>query len=133
MRSPREEEEQRIMYANYHANDLRRVDNRFEQSDKQWRKDQAGTLNMYIDDILFGGYFVGFNTSVEVGIPAIVDGMPYIEGTLSLKIINDEWAFSVDGAADFNIFEMEATLALKSYNGFPVVDKFSFFIGGFFR
>ena len=131
-RSPREEEEQRIMYANYHANDLRRVDNRFEQSDKKWRENQAGTLNMYVDDILFGGYFIGFNTSVEVGIPAIVDGMPYIQGTLSLKIINDEWAFSVEGEADFNIFEMEATLALKSYNGVPVLDKFSFFIGGFF-
>lgn len=132
MRSPREEEEQRIIYANYQANDLRRVDNRFEESDKQWRQKQAGTLNMYVDDILFGGYFIGFNTSVEVGIPAIVDGMPYIEGTLALKIINDEWAFSVDGAADFAIFEMEATLALRSYNGIPVLDTFKFFIGGFF-
>lgn len=132
MRSPREEEEQRIVYANYHANDLRRVDNRYEDSDKQWRQKQAGTLNMYIDDILFGGYFIGFNTSVEVGIPAIVDGMPYIEGTLSLKVINDEWAFSVDGAADLGIFEMEATLALRSYNGIPVLDTFKFFIGGFF-
>ncbi len=132
MRSPREEEEQRIIYANYTATDLRRVDNRFEQSDKKWRENQAGTLNMYVDDILFGGYFIGFNTSVEVGIPAIVDGMPYVQGTLSLKIINDEWAFSVDGEADFMIFEMEATLALKSYNGFPVLDEFSFFIGGFF-
>ncbi len=132
MRSPREEEEVRIMYANYTATDLRRVDNRFEQSDKQWRENQAGTLNMYVDDILFGGYFVGFNTSIEVGIPAIVDGMPYIQGTLTLKIINDEWAFSVDGEADFMIFEMEATLSLKSYNGIPVLDEFSFFIGGFF-
>ncbi len=132
MRSPREEEEVRIMYANYTATDLRRVDNRFEQSDKKWRENQAGTLNMYVDDILFGGYFIGFNTSVEVGIPAIVDGMPYIQGTLTLKIINDEWAFSVDGEADFMIFEMEATLALKSYNGIPVLDEFSFFIGGFF-
>ena len=132
MRSPREEEEMRIMYANYHANDLRRVDNRFEQSDKKWRENQAGTLNMYVDDILFGGYFIGFNTSVEVGIPAIVDGMPYIQGTLSLKIINDEWAFAVEGEADFMIFEMEATLALKSYNGVPVLDTFKFFIGGVF-
>lgn len=132
MRSPREEEEMRIAYANYYANDLRRVDNRYEESDKEWRQDQLGTLNIYVDDILFGGYFIGFNTSVEVGIPAIVDGMPYIEGTLSLKVINDEWAFSVEGSADFMAFEMEATLALKSYNGIPVLDTFKFFIGGFF-
>ena len=131
-RSPREEEEQRIVYANYTANDLRRVDNRYEQSDKQWRQNQTGTLNMYVDDILFGGYFIGFNTTVEVGIPAIVDGMPYIEGTLSLKIINHEWEFMVSGTADLNVFEMEATLALKSYNGIPVLDTFSFFVGGFF-
>ena len=132
LRSPREEEEQLIVYANYTATDLRRVDNKYEKSDKQWRTDQAGTLNMYIDDILFGGYFIGFNTSVEVGIPALVDGMPYIEGTLALKIINDEWAFRVEGSAELMAFEMEATLALKSYNGFPVLDEFSFFIGGFF-
>lgn len=131
MRSPREEEEVRIIYANYTATDLRRVDNRYEQSDKKWRQDQAGTLNMYVDDILFGGYFIGFNASVEVGIPAIVDGMPYIEGTLALKIINDEWEFAVNGVVDLNVFEMEASLELKSYNGFPVVDKFYFFVGGF--
>ena len=131
-RSPREEEEVRIVYANYTAGDLRRVDNRYEESDKSWRMSQQGTLNMYVDDILFGGYFIGFNTSVEVGIPAIVNGMPYIEGTLGLKIINDEWDVAVDGVADLNLFEMEASLHLKSYNGFPVVNSFYFYVGGFF-
>ncbi len=117
--------------SNYTAAQLRATDLQFRKDQMAWRDSQVGTLNLYMDDILFGaGGFIGFNTSISVGIPAYADGLPYIEGTLSLKIINDYWEFGVEGSADMLIFEMEASLKLKSYNGIPVPDEIYFFIGG---
>ncbi len=116
---------------NYTAAQLRATDLQFRKDQMAWRDSQVGTLNLYMDDILFGaGGFIGFNTSISVGIPAYADGLPYVEGTLSLKIINDYWEFGVEGSADMLIFEMEASLKLKSYNGIPVPDEIYFFIGG---
>ena len=118
-------------YSNYTATQLRSTYTQHEREQRAWRNSQVGTLNLYMDDILFGkGGFIGFNTAIEVGIPAYVDGMPYIQGRLSLKIINDYWEFGVYGAADMMVFEMEAELQLKSYNGFPVPDKIYFRVGG---
>lgn len=117
--------------SNYTAAQLRATDLQFRKDQMAWRDKQAGTLNLYMDDILFGaGGFIGFNTQISVGIPAYADGLPYIEGTLSLKIINDYWEFGVEGSADMLVFEMEASLKLKSYNGIPVPDEIYFFIGG---
>ncbi len=117
--------------SNYTAKQLRATDLQFRKDQMEWRDSQKGTLNLYMDDILFGaGGFIGFNTEISVGIPAYADGLPYIDGTLSLKIINDYWEFGVDGTAEMLIFEMEASLKLKSYNGIPVPDEISFFIGG---
>lgn len=117
---------------NYTSMDLRITQMHEAAEEKRWREKQVGTLNIYVDDILFGGGgFIGFNTAVEVGIPSYAQGMPYIQGTLALKIINDYWEFGVEGEADAIIFEMEASLQLKSYNGIPVPDKVYFFIGGF--
>lgn len=115
----------------YTAQQLRDTDTQYKKDQAAWRAEQRGTLNLYMDDILFGaGGFIGFNTTIEVGIPAYVDGMPYVEGTLSLKVINDYWEFGVEGAADLMVFEMEATLRFKSYKSIPVPDEFYFFIGG---
>ncbi len=117
--------------SNYTAAQLRATDLQFRKDQMAWRDSQVGTLNLYMDDILFGaGGFIGFNTQITIGIPAYADGLPYIEGTLSLKIINDYWEFGVEGSADMLVFEMEATLKLKSYNGIPVPDEIYFFIGG---
>ncbi len=116
---------------NYTAAQLRATDLKFRKDQMEWRDSQVGTLNLYMDDILFGaGGFIGFNTTISVGIPAYADGLPYIEGTLSLKVINDYWEFGIEGSADMLIFEMEASLKLKSYNGIPVPDEIDFFIGG---
>ena len=115
----------------YTAEQLRANDTKYKKDQAQWREDQAGTLNLYMDDILFGsGGFIGFNTMIEVGIPSYVDGMPYVQGELYLKIINDYWEFGVEGEADMMVFEMEASLHFKSYNSIPVPDSFYFFIGG---
>ncbi|MBQ8164073.1 MAG: hypothetical protein IJZ93_06915 [Clostridia bacterium] len=117
--------------SNYTAAQLRATDSQLRKDQMEWRDSQSGTLNLYMDDILFGaGGFIGFNTSIEVGIPAYADGLPYIEGTLSLKVINDYWEFGLEGSADMLVFEMEATLKLKSYNGIPIPDEIYFFIGG---
>lgn len=118
-------------YSKYTATQLRSTYTANEREQREWRNSQVGTLNLYMDDILFGkGGFIGFNTTIEVGIPAYVDGMPYVRGTLALKIINDYWEFGVEGSADVMVFEMEAALYLKSYNGFPVPDKIAFHVGG---
>ena len=115
----------------YTAEQLRMNDTKYKKDQAKWRAEQAGTLNLYMDDILFGsGGFIGFNTMIEVGIPAYVDGMPYVEGELYLKVINDYWEFGVEGEADMMVFEMEASLHFKSYNSIPVPDSFYFFIGG---
>lgn len=115
----------------YTAEQLRANDTAYKKDQANWRAEQAGTLNLYMDDILFGaGGFIGFNTMIEVGIPSYADGLPYVEGELYLKVINDYWEFGVEGEADMMIFEMEASLHFKSYNSIPVPDSFYFFIGG---
>lgn len=115
----------------YTADQLRANDTKYRKDQASWRAKQAGTLNLYMDDILFGsGGFIGFNTQIVVGIPSYAEGLPYVEGMLYLKVINDYWEFGVDGKADMMVFEMEASLHLKSYNGIPVPDSFYFFIGG---
>ena len=115
----------------YTAAQLRANDSQLRKDQMAWRDSQRGTLNLYMDDILFGaGGFIGFNTGIEVGIPAYADGLPYIQGTLYLKVINEYWEFGVSGSADMMLFEMEATLRFKSYKGIPVPDEISFFIGG---
>ena len=79
----------------YTAAQLRANDSQLRKDQMAWRDSQRGTLNLYMDDILFGaGGFIGFNTAIEVGIPAYADGLPYIQGTLSLKVINDFSAVS---------------------------------------
>ena len=56
----------------------------------------------------FGGGFIGFNTSVEVEVPSYADGLSDVEGTLDLKVMNNEYTIGVQGSADMMAFEMEA-------------------------
>jgi len=126
-----EKKQMEMGVSGYTAAQLRANDTALRKDQMAWRDSQRGTLNLYMDDILFGaGGFIGFNTGIEVGIPAYADGLPYIEGILYLKVINDYWEFGVSGSADMMLFEMEATLRFKSYKGIPIPDEISFFIGG---
>ena len=82
-----------------------------------WEKAKGASLGLYLHDVLFGGGFIGFNSSMEIGVPSYVDGMPAIDGTLDLRVMNKEWAMEIAGKADLLMMEMEATLGLQSYNG----------------
>ncbi|MFQ9801493.1 MAG: hypothetical protein ACLR23_24205 [Clostridia bacterium] len=75
---------------------------------------------------------MGFNTSLEVGIPSYADGMPENRGTLNLNIMpaNTTWTVGIEGEADFEFLEMEASLELKAYNNIPVPNKLYLYIGG---
>ncbi len=122
----------KLAKSNYTADQLRDVQARYAQDQAAWEEAESISATVYVHDILFGGGFVGFHASVDVGIPSYADGLPGIEGTLDLHImpINKKWAVGVSGSADFGFVQMEATLALKSYNYIPIVDTLYFFIGG---
>ena len=118
--------------SNYTPDQLRDVQDRYAADQAAWEEAEAGSLALYVHDILFGGGFVGFNTSLEVGIPSYADGMPGIEGTLNLNIMpaNTTWTVGIEGEADFEFLEMEASLELKAYNNIPVPNKLYLYIGG---
>ncbi len=122
----------KLAKSNYTADQLRDVQARYAQDQAAWEEAESISMTLYVHDILFGGGFVGLHASVDVGIPSYADGLPGIEGTLDLHImpINKKWAVGVSGSADYGFVQMEATLALKSYNYIPIVDTLYFFIGG---
>lgn len=117
--------------SNYTPSQLRDVQDRYAEDQEEWEDAEGGSLNLYIHDILFGGGFIGFNTSVEVEVPSYADGLPSVEGTLDLKVMNNEYTIGVQGSADMMAFEMEAEIRLRSNNGIPIPDKLYFYAGGF--
>ena len=92
--------------SNYTPSQLRDVQDRYAEDQEEWEDAEGGSLNLYIHDILFGGGFIGFNTSVEVEVPSYADGLPSVEGTLDLKVMNNEYTIGVQGSADMMAFEM---------------------------
>ena len=89
------------------------------------------SATVQVDDILFGGgKYLGVNFSVALGLPSYFDGMPGIEGVLTVKTVGD-WAVDVSGAASFATFAMEAELVIQSRDGIPYPDTLHFFVGGF--
>ncbi len=118
--------------SNYTAEQLRDVQKRYAQDQADWEEAESGSLSLYVHDILFGGGFIGFHASVDVGIPSYADGLPGIEGTLDMHIMpmDKKWEVGVAGSADFGFVQMEANLALKAYNGIPIADTIYFYIGG---
>ena len=80
-----------IRDSNYTPSQLRDVQDRYAEDQEEWEDAEGGSLNLYIHDILFGGGFIGFNTSVEVEVPSYADGLPSVEGTLDLKVMNNEY------------------------------------------
>lgn len=109
---------------------------RFETSTDMGDGAEAGdgdsrSATIQVDDILFGGgKYQGVNFSVALGLPSYIDGMPGIEGVLTVKTVGD-WAVGVSGAASFATFAMEAELAIQSKDGIPYPDTLHFFVGGF--
>ena len=99
------------------------------QTGKEFTKGQASVL---VDDILFGcgKGFMGVNFSVNVALPAYVDAMPSLTGTLTINTINN-WSFGVKGKCQFTTITIEAELNLKSYKNIPIPDKLNFYIAGF--
>ncbi|MBR3998122.1 MAG: hypothetical protein IKI93_07240, partial [Clostridia bacterium] len=87
-------------------------------------------LSIVIDDVLFGGEYLGVNLEVGLGIPPYIMNMPALECILSIHTVGD-WSFSVDGQCHFSSFKLQASLSILSNNGVPIVDSLSFFVGGF--
>lgn len=83
-----------------------------------------------VNDILFGGEYLGFNAELKVQIPGYTPAMPTMGAEIKINTIGD-WAVSVDGNLKFTKLEMEASIVIKSKNGYPVPDKLYFFIKGF--
>ena len=108
----------------------------FETSTDMGDSAEAGdgdsrSATIQVDDILFGGgQYQGVNFSVALGLPSYIDGMPGIEGVLTVKTVGD-WAVGVSGAASFATFAMEAELAIQSKDGIPYPDTLRFYVGGF--
>ena len=87
-------------------------------------------LSIVIDDILFGGEYLGVNLEVALGIPPYILNMPALECVLSVHTVGD-WSFSAEGQCHFASFKLQANLSILSDDGTPIVDSLSFFVGGF--
>ena len=89
-------------------------------------------MNLYVTDILFGGGFAGFNTTIEVSLPEYFNVVPALEGSLTIKVLPATsyrdgriWEIGAAGSADLIMLELEASLGLKETPaGVPVVDHF---------
>ena len=119
--------------SNYTADQLRDVEARYARDQKNWRESQKGSMNLYVDNILFGGGFLGFVSTIEVSLPSYAEGLPGIGGTLDLHIMPalDYWKVGVAGEADFELLKFEAAITLKKAHGeIPGLDKLYFYIEG---
>jgi hypothetical protein len=97
---------------------------------KKEKQADAGEAAVKVKDILFGGEYIGFNANLKVQIPGYTPAMPTMAANLTINTIGD-WAVSVDGKLKFTKLEMEASIYIKSKDGYPVPDKLYFFIKGF--
>ncbi|MGN0414182.1 MAG: YDG domain-containing protein [Agathobacter sp.] len=86
------------------------------------------TGKVQVEDVLFGGKYIGVNLTIQVAVPSYVDGMPQMEGTLTVKTVGD-WKVGVKGVMDYTNFLMEGEIAIKSYKNIAVPDKIRFFVG----
>ncbi len=118
---------------NYTADQLRDVEARYARDQRNWRESQKGSMNLYVDNILFGGGFLGFVASIDVALPSYAEGLPGVGGTLDLHIMPalDYWKIGVEGEADFELLKLEAALTLKKAHGeIPGLDKLYLYVEG---
>lgn len=92
--------------------------------------DKEISASVEINDILFGGKYLGVNFSVGIGVPSLVNGMPDMEATLEINTVGD-WSVGVEGECEFTSFVLEAGIKIKSKNNIPVPDSLHFYMGGF--
>ena len=123
---------------NYTAEQLVEIDRKYKADTDKWLAAQGGTLTLVVENILFGdNRFLGFDASLEVGIPSYFANVGGIEGTLSLAVwmLNPAddtlWEIGVDGAIDLELFFVEATMVLKAIEGVPHPDELYLYVGGF--
>ena len=88
------------------------------------------SASIQIDDILFGGEYIGINMAVALGIPGYIEGMPGMQAILSVNTIGD-WSFGASGVCEFSTFYMEGSIQIMSHDGIPIPDELTFVIGGF--
>ncbi len=132
--STKEAAQVKLAKQNYTARQLWELEGKYAADQQAWREAQRGSLNMYVDNILFGSKgFVGFVANIDVGIPSYTSGMPGVSGALELKILPvlDYWEIGVEGVADLAALKVEVALTLKkAYGGVPGVDKMYFYVEG---
>lgn len=85
--------------------------------------------SIVIDDILFGGEYLGVNLAVGLGLPPYITGLPALEVLLAVRTVGD-WAFGVEGQCHFSSFTMEATIEIMSKDNIPIPNTLRFFVGG---
>lgn len=94
-------------------------------------QDKEVSASVMVRDVLFGcgKGFVGVNFSVGVSLANYVNGLPEIEGTISVNTVNN-WAYGVDGKIDLEVFAVEAEVSFRSHNNVPVPDNFVVHVNG---
>ncbi len=125
--------------SNYTAEQLRQASAAYKKDLKNWMTAGTGDLTIAIDNILYGdNRFIGFDAEASIALPAYMQGIGGIEGTLHLAIFLLDPAESiyfemgVDGAIELEgMFLMEATLVIKSIHGIPIPDELYLYVGGF--
>ena len=125
--------------SNYTASQLREASAAYKHDLKNWMTAGTGGLTLAINNILYGdNRFIGFDTEVSIELPAYMEGIGGIEGTLHLAIFLLDPAKSVyfemgvNGSIELEkMFLMEATLVIKSINGIPIPDELYLYVGGF--
>jgi hypothetical protein len=112
------------------ADELRDKYELYEKDVKAKGQEVKGVAAANINDILFGGGFIGFNSKIDLTLPSYTPAMPKIEGSLTINTIGD-WKIGVYGKAKFIKMQFEAEIKLRGKDGFPVPDKLYFYMAGF--
>lgn len=92
----------------------------------------VGKVN--IEDVLFGNNkgFLGFNSTVELMLPKLIDALPPLGGRLSINTIG---GYDVDVLGKVKTAKLDLEFELRVKNapdsGVPVPDKIYFFMSGF--
>ncbi|MBQ9948094.1 MAG: chitobiase/beta-hexosaminidase C-terminal domain-containing protein [Oscillospiraceae bacterium] len=132
--SPLEVAQMKLAKSNYNTYQLRSIEMRYKNDQMAWREAKRGSLSLYVDNILFGYQgFIGFDASIDVGIPSYADGLPEVSGKLDLRIFpaTDSWRVGIEGVADLTALKMEARFALKKMaGGVPGVDEIYLYVEG---
>lgn len=87
------------------------------------------SASIQIDDVLYGGKYLGVNFAVALGIPGYIDGMPAMEAILSVNTVGN-WAIGASGVCNFANFYLEGSIEILSKDGIPIPNTLTFFMGG---